>query len=240
MLDAMVDLRNIRTITFDMDDTLWDFQSAMENALGVTLERLRGILPGDPTARLTVQRMMDIRDGVALEMGEGTVRQEEIRYAAMVKTLELLGSADRGIADELFSIYMEARLAGAKPFDDVPDVLAALKNRYRLGIISNGNNTPQAVGLDDVFAFTVFAHDCGFPKPDPRIFEYALAKFGDAPRVVAHVGDSLESDVQGANRHGMLSVWLNRDAAANGTGIAPHREIRDFAELLDLFGMAGH
>ena len=152
---------------------------------------------------------------------EGTVRQEEIRYAAMLKTLELLGSADRGIADELFSTYMEARLAGAKPFDDVPDALASLKNRYRLGIISNGNNAPQAVGLDDVFDFTVFAHDCGFPKPDPRIFQYALAKFGDTPRHVAHVGDSLASDVQGANQHGMLSVWLNRNAAANETGITP-------------------
>ena len=235
----MPDLRNITTITFDMDDTLWDFQSAMEYALAITLQRLRSILPGDPTAGLTVQRMMDIRDGVALEMGEGTVRQEEIRYAAMVKTLELLGSVDRGIADELFSIYMEARLAGAKPFDDVPDVLDALKNRYRLGIISNGNNTPQAVGLDDVFDFTVFAHDCGFPKPDPRIFEYALAIFGDEPQHVAHVGDSLPSDVQGANNHGMLSVWLNRATAANGTGIAPQREIRGLAELLDLFGMAG-
>ena len=230
----MVNLRNISTVTFDMDDTLWDFQSAMANALAITLERLRSILPGDGAARLTVPRMMDIRDGVALEMGEGTVRQEEIRYAAMVKTLESLGSADRGIADELFSTYMEARLAGAKPFDDVPDALAALKNRYRLGIISNGNNTPRAVGLDDVFDFTVFAHDCGFPKPDPRIFQYALAIFGDEPHRVAHVGDSLHSDVQGANHHGMLSVWLNRNAAANETGIAPHREIRDFAELLDL------
>ena len=236
----MPDLRNITTITFDMDDTLWDFQSAMKYALAITLQRLRSILPGDPTAGLTVQRMMDIRDGVALEMGEGTVRQEEIRYAAMVKTLELLGSADRVIADELFSIYMEARLAGAKPFDDVPDVLDALKNRYRLGIISNGNNTPQAVGLDDVFDFTVFAHDCGFPKPDPRIFEYALAIFGDEPQHVAHVGDSLPSDVRGANHHGMLSVWLNRNAAANETGIAPHREICDLAQLLDIFGMTGH
>ena len=171
----MADLQNIRTITFDMDDTLWDFQSAMTNALAITLERLRSILPGDGSARLTVPRLMEIRDGVALEMGEGTVRQEEIRYAAMVKTLQLLGSADRGIADELFGIYMDARLAGAKPFDDVPDV-----------------------------------------------------------------GDSLESDVQGANHHGMLSIWLNRNAAPNETGITPHREIRDFAELLDLFGMAGH
>ena len=234
----MADMRNIKTITFDMDDTLWDFQSAMESALGVTLERLRRILPGDRSAGLTVQRMMDIRDGVALELGEGATRQEEIRYAAMVKTLETLGSDDRSIADDLFGVYMEARVAGARPYVEVPGVLHALKDRYRLGIISNGNNTPRAVGIDDVFDFTVFAHDCGFPKPDPRIFEFALAKFGGEPHDVAHVGDSLESDVRGANNCGMLSVWLNRNGANNETGIVPRREIRDLAELPGLLGVA--
>ena len=235
----MADLPNIKTITFDMDDTLWDFQSAMENALAITLQHLRRMAPGDRSAGLTVQQMMDIRDGVALELGEGATRQEDIRYAAMVRTLEFLGSSDRGFADELFKIYMEARLAGAGPFDDVPDVLDALKNRYRLGIISNGNNTPQAVGIDDVFDFTVFAHDCGYPKPDPRVFEFALAKFGAEPHNVAHVGDSLESDVRGANNCGILSVWLNRNAAVNYTGIMPGCVIRDLTELLDLFGVAG-
>ena len=234
----MADLPNIRTITFDMDDTLWDFQSAMENALAVTLQHLRGLAPGEPSAGLTVRQMMDIRDGVARELGEGATRQEEIRHAAMVKTVEFLGCDEPGIADELFSVYMEARLAGARPFDDVPDVLRALKHRYRLGIISNGNNTPQAVGIDDVFDFTVFAHDCGFPKPDRRVFEFALAKLGDEPHNVAHVGDSLESDVRGANNCGILSVWLNRNDAANDTGIEPLCMIRDLTELLDLFGVA--
>ena len=227
----MPDQRKITTITFDMDDTLWDFQSAMARALAVTLERLRVMAPGDAARKLTVQQMMEIRDEVAAELGEGATTQEEIRYTAMVRTLEYVGFRARGAAEELYRLYWEARVAGARPYDDVAGVLAALKDRFRLGIISNGNNTPQMVGLDDVFDFTVFAHECGFPKPDPRIFKFALAKFGDQPACVAHVGDSLPSDVLGANNYGMLSVWLNRDGVANETGIVPHREIRDLTEL---------
>ena len=233
-LERLSDARHITTITFDMDDTLWDFQAAMENALSVTLERLRLIVPGDAAQRLTVLDMMEIRDGVALELGEGATTQEEIRYTAMVRTLESVGCRARDAAEDLYRLYWNARIADARPFADAPAVLEALQGRFRLGIISNGNNTPQMVGLEDVFDFTVFAHDCGFPKPDPRIFEFALAKFGDRPDSVAHVGDSLQSDVLGANNYGMLSVWLNRDGLVNESGIVPHREIRDLTELLDI------
>ena len=217
-LDKLTDQRNITTITFDMDDTLWDFQAAMERALELTLERLRVMAPGDAARKLTVQQMMDIRDEVASELGEGATTQEEIRYTAMVRTVEQVGFRARGAAEELYRLYWEARVAGARPYDDVAGVLEALRSRFKLGIISNGNNTPQMVGLDDVFDFTVFAHDCGFPKPD----------------CVAHVGDSLQSDVQGANDYGMVSVWLNRDGVVNETGIVPHWEIRGLAELLDI------
>ena len=230
----MTTQRNITTITFDMDDTLWDFQAAMERALEITLERLRVMAPGDAARKLTVQQMMEIRDEVASELGEGATTQEEIRYTAMVRTVEHVGFRARGAAEELYRLYWEARVAGARPYDDVAGVLEALQGRFRLGIISNGNNTPQMVGLDDVFDFTVFAHECGFPKPDPRIFEFAFARSGDKPDGVIHVGDSLQSDVLGANNYGMLSVWLNRDGVANETGITPHREIKNLTELLTL------
>ncbi len=233
-LEMLTTQRNITTITFDMDDTLWDFQAAMERALELTLERLRVMAPGDAARKLNVQKMMEIRDEVASELGEGATTQEEIRYTAMVKTVEHVEFSARGAAEELYRLYWEARVAGARPYDDVAGVLEALQGRFRLGIISNGNNTPQMVGLDDVFDFTVFAHECGFPKPDPRIFEFAFARSGDRPDSVMHVGDSLQSDVLGANNYGMLSVWLNRDGIANETGIMPHREIKNLTELLTL------
>lgn len=230
----MIGGRHITTITFDMDDTLWDFQSAMERALEVTLERLRLMAPGDAARRLTVEKMMEIRDEVADELGEGATTQEEIRYTAMVRTVDHVGYRARGAAEDLYRLYWEARIAGAKPYADVSGVLEALKGRLRLGIISNGNNTPQMVGMDDVFDFTVFAHECGYPKPDPRIFEFALARSGVEPGSVAHVGDNLRSDVLGANNYGILSVWLNRDGLVNETDITPDLEIRSLTELLDI------
>ena len=227
------DKRNITTITFDMDDTLWDFQSAMENALAITLRRLKAMAPGDAAQGLTVQRMMDIREEVASELGEGATTQEEIRYTAMVRTLEYVGFRARGAAEELYRLYWAARVDNVGPFEEVPGVLDALKGRFRLGIISNGNNTPDMVGLDDVFDFVVFAHECGCPKPDPRVFEFALAKFGGGPENVIHIGDNLRSDVLGANNCGIASVWLNRDGVVNDTGIVPDWEIKDLTELLD-------
>lgn len=230
-LNMTFDARNITTISFDMDDTLWDFQAAMERALAITLERLQTMAPGDAAQSLTVQRMMEIRDEVADELGEGTATQEEIRYTSMVRTVEHIGFRARGAAEELYRLYWKARIAGARPYDDVSGVLQELKGRFRLGIISNGNNTPQMVGMDDVFDFIVFAHECGCPKADPRIFEFALAKFGDEPDQVMHVGDNLRSDVLGANNYGAISVWLNRDGVANETGMVPDLEIRGLAEL---------
>lgn len=226
---------NTTTIAFDMDGTLWDFESAMQGALSETLDRLRIILPGHRTAQLTVARMMQIRDSVASEMGEGATRQEVIRHAAFVRTLERLGSPSAAMADELFDLYMRARLAGAKPYPDVPGALEMLRRRFRLGVISNGNNRPTDVGLDDdLFDFVVFAHDSGVPKPHPGIFEFALEKSGSAAERTVLVGDSLEHDVDGANKFGMLSVWLNRDGIANTTGIKPRWEIRTCDQLVAL------
>ena len=229
-----LDLSKIKTISFDGDGTLWDFESVMQSALELTLKHLRLLVENDQAQQLTVQKMVDIRDSVASELGEANVPLEQIRYAGFVRTLEYIGSPSEAIAEELHQLYMEARIAGISPYPDVPAVLNELKSRYQIGMISNGNTLPERGGLPNIFQFTVFANECGFAKPDPRIFEFALARIAARPEHVLHVGDSLHSDVYGANNFGLHSVWLNRDGVTNDTEIAPDREVRDFHELLAL------
>ena len=204
----------------------------MQNALELTLQQMRLIVSNDATERLTVRKMTEIRDSVASEMGVGTVKHEEIRYAAFLRTLEYVGAPSQAVAQQLYRLYMDARLSGIRPYADVPVVLNDLKSRYHIGMITNGNSYPEQSGLPNLFHFTVFADECGFAKPDRRIFEIALARSGSQPEHVLHVGDSLENDVFGANNCGLHSVWLNRDHTRNETDIKPALEVADFHELL--------
>ena len=90
------------------------------------------------------------------------------------------------------------------------------------------------MGLGGFFDFVLLAQECGFVKPGRRIFDLALAECGCGPEQVVHVGDSLPSDILGANGMGIRSMWLNRDGATNDTGITPHHEISDLRELLEI------
>ena len=82
-----------------------------------------------------------------------------------------------------------------------------------------------ADGLEDTFKNALSQHDLyhlfsamsiselvGVSKPDPRMFETALGQLGIAPPDYKHVvmvGNNLERDIKGANRLGLISVFLS-------------------------------
>ena len=53
-----------------------------------------------------------------------------------------------------------------------------------------------------------------------------------------HVGDSLESDVAGANAVGAVSVWLNREYRENTSSILPDLEIHTLTALRELIPLS--
>lgn len=73
-------------------------------------------------------------------------------------------------------------------------------------------------------------------KPRARIFEVALERLrAPAPEDVVHVGDSLTADVEGAQRLGMRTIWVNRAGLARGTSDPhPDHEVRDLSALPEL------
>ncbi len=227
-------LKNIKAVSFDVDDTLWDFESAMTSALALTLQRIKQTITTDAAMQLTVDKLIEIRDAVSEQMGGDAAGVEKIRHAAFVKTLETIGHPDREFAADLYHLYMEARFSNVKPFADVPCALTQLASRFQLGVISNGHTHPIRLGLPHKFAFVIFASDHGFTKPDSRIFRFALSKIERNPEQVLHVGDSLQSDVAGANNSGLRSAWLNRENATNSTEITPDLEIPDLQHLADI------
>lgn len=94
-------------------------------------------------------------------------------------------------------------------------LLAYLKSRLRIGVVTNGLTATQqekirACNLEDCVDFLLTSEEAGMKKPDTRIFLRALdiAKARREHTVV--IGDSWTLDVLGAYRAGIRSIWLNR------------------------------
>ncbi len=223
--------QSIKAISFDGNMTLWDFLKVMRHSLSVVLAELHRIVPASVPAGLTVEKMIAIRNAVAAELRGKVVNLEEIRFHAFRRTLEWMECANDTLAADPNSLYLKHRFEDIELYSDVIPCLDILRQEFPIGHLSNGNGYPERCGLQGHFNFVVFAQDVGVEKPDAKMFLTACKEAGCTPSELVHVGDSLASDVAGANGVGAVSVWLNRDGGENDSGITPDHEIRCLEEL---------
>ena len=123
-------------------------------------------------------------------------------------------------------------------------VLEALSERYRLGVVSNFYGNLEAVcessGLGRLFGVMADSQRVGAEKPEPAIFQAALAELQAKPETTIMVGDSLRRDYEGARRCGMGFIWIapdgvqatERDAAENRSVLAAVTELPDLLDIL--------
>jgi putative hydrolase of the HAD superfamily len=216
-----------RLVTFDGDDTLWEFGPVIEGALDGSLRALAVRFPDHGVTR---DDLADDRLAVHASMPPGSDLRD-YRRAAFQRRIDLLGGGPEMLADELCDHFLELRSTLIEPYPDTVPALERLAGRAQIGLISNGNADLALTSLVSHFAFRLHAFEHGAEKPDVELFDLALAH-ADVPAALAvHVGDSLECDVAGAQAAGWKAVWLNRIGAPNETGLRPDAEIASLAEL---------
>ena len=118
-------------------------------------------------------------------------------------------------------------------------LLKALRERYRLAVVSNFDYSPTCLtilereGIAHLFETIVISDEVGWRKPKPVIFETALDRMKALrPAEALFVGDRADIDVIGARGVGMPTAWINREATRLPTDMQPPDfEIRDLAEL---------
>lgn len=228
---------NISVISFDGDMTLWDFHKVMRHSLKQTLTELQRQVPTQRALELTIDEMIWIRDQYANEVKGEIWNLLEIRRGAFEQTLEYVGYPNKKLAADLNAIYRKHRFEDIELYPDVLPTFDVLAQHFKLGLLSNGNTYPERCGLEDYFAFVIFAQDVQVEKPDPQIFEITAQQAGCEFSKLMHVGDSLENDVAGANNVGAHAVWLNREGIQNNTDTQPNYEISSLTEIPTILGL---
>lgn len=110
-------------------------------------------------------------------------------------------------------------MLGSLEFRPYPDVLPALEELrergLRLVIASNWDcSLPEWLGPTGIMELVdgvVTSAEVGAPKPNPHVFERALAIAGVEPGAALHVGDKVDNDLDGAAAAGIRGVLIQRE-----------------------------
>ena len=132
----------ITTISFDADDTLWDFEKVMREALRYALEELRQRTSLAPDS-LSVETMIAIRDEVWEEWKGRETNLGTIRLLAFRRTLAYVGLSDETRAAHLNLVYLKHRWEDIQLFDDDE---AGIKAN-----VSPGDIAQAAVTITDLY-----------------------------------------------------------------------------------------
>lgn len=255
----------IKAIFFDLDDTLlWD-QRSVKEAFAATCKFAKERYGFDPQQFEEVVReearnlyatyetfpftqMIGINPfeglwGNFLDDSDDFKKMKDIvpsyRKDAWTRGLQKMGIDDPDFGYELAERFPQERRNLPFVYDETFQVLNALKEKYKLLLLTNGSPDLQNTKLTitpeiaPYFDHIVISGAFGKGKPDPTIFEHALSLMTLEKDEVIMVGDNLMTDILGANRAGIKSVWINRHEK-EGNEVIPTYEIHHLEELFQI------
>ncbi len=231
-------LENIEHVFFDLDHTLWDFETNSKH----TLIELFNEIQFDSESNLNFETFFGeykrVNDFLWAEYRSKKIDKEGLRQRRFLQTLSNLGIANAEAAH-----FMEEQYVLRSPHKTIlmPETLSTLEDlskRFKIHIITNGFQEVQDVkidksGLHPYITHRITSDQVGVHKPDPAVFLHALKVTGAKRRQSVMIGDHLEADVLGAMRIGMEAVYFNPEQKPHGKQLK--YEIRHLAELPPLF-----
>lgn len=225
---------DIRCLTFDLDDTLWDCAPVIERAEQALFDWLAAEYP-------RIARAHDLNALRTHRMGIARSHPHLRHDVSLLRILALRDLARRhGYAEDLaepgLALFRSHRNR-VTLYEGVRELLMRLRSRYRLGCISNGNADLEAIGIADLFDFSVFAAEVGACKPQAEVYAAAVGRAGVSAAEMLHVGDDAEADVLGASRAGLYSAWLNAALKPWPGGRLPDAMVRSVHEVEALLQM---
>lgn len=204
-------LKNIKHVFFDLDHTLWDFDTNSGYAYAKIFS-LHNI-------EIDLGDFLKIYEPINFQYWkwyrEERVTKKQLRYGRLKKSFDKMNmSFSDDVINRLAEDYITFLPDNNLLFDGAIEILDYLNSKYELHIITNGFEEVQTKKLAnskiaDYFKTITTSESVGVKKPNPKVFYKAM---GDAGTTALHsvmIGDTYEADILGAHGVGMASICFN-------------------------------
>ncbi|HIR19134.1 MAG TPA: noncanonical pyrimidine nucleotidase, YjjG family [Candidatus Pelethomonas intestinigallinarum] len=217
-------------LLFDADNTLFDFDQAERNA-HLLLCRAHGLAFSEEGYQLYHKCNADLwRD-----FDRGLCTKEYLLVERFRRYLAITG--ERADPEALNRDHLRALGEGAMLLPGAEELCRVLSRDHRLYLLTNAVASVQKArfansAIAPYFQGAFISEEVGVGKPDPAYFDYVFhAVPGLARDNALVIGDSLTSDIQGANNAGLPCCWFNPKGQPRPQGLRIDYEIRTLEEL---------
>ena len=204
-----------KDLFFDLDHTLWDFETNSKETIQelYITHRLAdlGIVDFDgfySTYSAHNHRLWD-------RYTKGFIKQEELRWKRVYLSLLDFKVANEPLAKAMSKAYLEILPNKTHLFPYTIEILEYLKQKeYKMHLITNGFESVQFKkiknsGLADYFIEVITSEASNSLKPQKEIFEYALKNAKASVNESIMIGDNESADIQGGINIGMDTIFVN-------------------------------
>ena len=200
---------------FDLDHTLWDFDTNSREALKEIYHSLNlagaGVYDFDLFHKLYLGHNERLWD----RYRKGQMKVDDLRWKRMALSLLEFKNGDEALAHKMGVEFLEILPTKQALFPNTIEVLTYLRDKeYQLHLITNGFEKTQhhkmkTAGIDIFFREVITSEGSNSLKPHPEIFEYALVRTGAEKKRSIMIGDTPEVDILGAREAGIDQVYVN-------------------------------
>jgi putative hydrolase of the HAD superfamily len=196
----------IEAVLFDLDGTLLDREKSLIAFVSHQYERLTPKLSSIPKEDY-IRRFIELDNN-------GYVWKDKV-YKQLINEFNLTNCTVKELLDD----YVSSLKYYCNPFSHLHSMLNELKQQnIKLGMITNGIGQFQldnirALGIEQNFEVILISEWEGIKKPNPEIFDRALAKLQVSAASSMFVGDHALNDIEAAQNIGMVAVWKRNDAS---------------------------
>ncbi len=222
----------IKTVLFDLDDTILDFKMSERVALSKTLIKLNI----EPTEEIISKySKYNISQWKRLELGE--IDREEVKVNRYKLLFDDIGvDVSPKTATE---IYEENLAHGHYFVDGAKEMLESVYKDYDLYLVSNGAKKVQegrlsTANINHCFKGIFVSEVVGFEKPNVEFFNKVFSQIENFDRKkTVIIGDSLSSDIKGGKNAKIKTVWFNPNGL-ECSDIVPDYQISSLSQIKSL------
>ena len=235
----------IKLVGFDLDDCLFDSTALSERA------RIKGIdamidLGLEIDRREAIKKIQDI----VKEYGSNFSKHYNyfIRRLNEFENYKISSNDKYKYIAAAIIAYHQEKIDSIKLYDDVKPFLEKLRSiGIKTAIISDGIPIKQyekiiRLKIDNLIDLVVISDEIGIKKPNPKLFEYCLKKFGVNGSETIYVGDRIDKDIVPARLNGIYTVYIHRGGKYDtykkrneiSNELKPNYDISNLNEIFDI------